>query len=245
MGYTPGANRLRDADNAKAAVPGFTGKAVSNNTPDRAPQLVRAYVNQPGTHLVLVYNEPLASAFPNTAAFTVNVDDSTRGVSTLASDPSQPAKMALILASDVNVGQTVTVSYDTASAGGTNKKIQDAAGNFAASFTNESVSNNTAPVFSSAAVNGSALTITFDAALDEAAGSVPAATDFAVTVGSDTVSLAETDPVAVSGSTVTLTLAKAVLRNDTLTVGYTPGTNKLKDADNAMAVGGRPSSTSQ
>ena len=42
---------------------------------------------------------------------------------------------------------------------------------------------------------------------------MPAAGDFAVTVGSDMVSLAETDPVAVSGSTVTLTLAKAVLRN--------------------------------
>ena len=65
-----------------------------------------------------------------------------------------------------------------------------------------------AGAFSSAAVNGSALTITFDGALDAAAGSRPAGTDFAVTVGGDAASLAATNPVAVRGSTVTLTAGR-------------------------------------
>ena len=48
-------------------------------------------------------------------------------------------------------------------------------------------------------------------------------------------SLAATNPVAVSGSGVTLTLAEAVRNGDTVTVAYTaPGTGAvLQDADNA------------
>ena len=54
-------------------------------------------------------------------------------------------------------------------------------------------------------------------------------------VGGSAVSLAATDPVAVSGSGVTLTLAEAVRNGETVTVAYTaPGTGaKLQDADNA------------
>ena len=82
-------------------------------------------------------------------------------------------------------------------------------------------------------MHGDELTITFNGGLATDAGSLPAGRDFAVTVGGEAASLADTAPV-VSGSTVTLVLAEAVLRIDTLTVGYTPGTNRLKDADNAM-----------
>ena len=55
---------------------------------------------------------------------------------------------------------------------------------------------------------GAVLTLTFDEALDT--GSVPAASDFTVTTGGGaTAALADTTPVAVSGTTVTLTLAAA------------------------------------
>ena len=86
-------------------------------------------------------------------------------------------------------------------------------------------------------MNGDELTITFDGDLATDAGSTPAGTDFAVKAtrgGTERdVELTDTAPV-VSGKTVTLTLAEAVLSIDTLTVGYTPGTNKLKDSDKEM-----------
>ena len=76
---------------------------------------------------------------------------------------------------------------------------------------------------------GAVLTLTFDEALDT--GSVPAGTDFTVTTGGGaTEALADTTPVAVSGTTVTLTLAAAPAATaQELTVGYTAGTNPLRD----------------
>ena len=50
-------------------------------------------------------------------------------------------------------------------------------------------------------------------------------------VGGTAVSLASSNPVAVSGSTVTLTLAAAVVAADTVTVSYAvPSSNPIQDA---------------
>ena len=91
--------------------------------------------------------------------------------------------------------------------------------------TAQSVTNNTpadtngaAVVFSSASVIWRTLTVTFDEALDE--DSVPAASQFFVTVGADRVNVAS-GGVAVSGVTVTLTLQSAVTHGDTVLVRYT------------------------
>ena len=112
--------------------------------------------------------------------------------------------------------------------------LQDLSGNEVAEIPFQTaVTNNTPPGLASAAVNGATLVLTFNGGLDT--GSVLAAGDFTVTVGGSPVSLAETNPVAVSGSAVTLTLAAAVERLDTLAVSYTPpGTSPLRDADKAM-----------
>ena len=97
------------------------------------------------------------------------------------------------------------------------------------------VTNNTPPAYSSSSVNGDELTITFDGGLATDAGSLPAGSDFAVTVGEGK-RRAWRRPTRwrSAASTVTLALAEAVLSIDTLTVGYTPGANKLKAAANAM-----------
>ena len=77
-------------------------------------------------------------------------------------------------------------------------------------------------------MNGKALTVTFDEALDT--GSVPAPGAFWVTVESSRRYVA-TGGVAISGKVVTLTLASAVLDTDTVKVRYTkPSTNPLQDA---------------
>ena len=92
-----------------------------------------------------------------------------------------------------------------------------------------------APTLTAAAVNGTALTLTFSEALD--ADSKPAAHAFAVSVEGTARTV---DAVALSGSTVELTLASAVASSETVTVGYTAPTGAsatpLQDAaGNAVA----------
>lgn len=84
-----------------------------------------------------------------------------------------------------------------------------------------------APLFTSALVSNGVrnkIVMTYDGALDT--GSVPATTDFAVSGGKSV-----TD-VAISGSTVTLTVDSSYIYVDTITVSYTKGSNPLK-ADGA------------
>ena len=73
-----------------------------------------------------------------------------------------------------------------------------------------------APVLSSANVDGDALTLTFDEALD--GNSVPDASAFSVAVDGTARGVSG---VSMSGSSVTLTLASAVVSDEAVTVGYT------------------------
>ncbi len=84
------------------------------------------------------------------------------------------------------------------------------------------------PVFQSATVDGTALTLTFTETLDTA--SVPAPVAFHVTVNNARRNVAS-GGVAISGATVTLTLASAVVSGDTVKVRYTkPSANPLQSA---------------
>ena len=92
-----------------------------------------------------------------------------------------------------------------------------------------------APVLSSAGVDGDALTLTFGEGLDE--DSKPASDAFSVAVDGAARGVSD---VSISGSTLTLTLASAVLAGETVTVSYTvpagANANPLRDtADNAAA----------
>ena len=91
----------------------------------------------------------------------------------------------------------------------------------------------TAPTVASAAVDGGTLTLTFSEELTEAP--VPAVTTFTVSVGG---SQRGVDSVAISGSTVSLTLASSVTSTDAVTVNYAVPSEaaaaRLKDlSDNA------------
>ena len=93
-----------------------------------------------------------------------------------------------------------------------------------------------APVLDSATVNGTALKLSYDEALDE--GSVPAGTAYTVSVGGTAVALAGTAPVTVSGMTATLTLAVAAAHGQVVTVSYAvPAANPLQDAAGNDAAG--------
>ena len=97
-------------------------------------------------------------------------------------------------------------------------------------FANDArTSDTTPPTLETAEVNGATMTLTYDETLDTA--SVPAASDYTVSVADATRSLASATPVAVSGSTVALTLSSAVTPGQTVTVSYAvPSTNPVQDA---------------
>ncbi|MYK91572.1 MAG: leucine-rich repeat protein, partial [Synechococcus sp. SB0669_bin_8] len=113
--------------------------------------------------------------------------------------------------------------------------VNEAGDGAAASVTATPVVDITAPSLSSAEGSNTTLTLTYDEALDT--GSVPAGAAFTVKVNGTAVNLATSNPVAVSGSTVTLNLAGAVGIGKTVTVSYAaPTANPIQDsADNAAA----------
>ena len=83
-----------------------------------------------------------------------------------------------------------------------------------------------APLLTGAAVDGNTLVLTFSEDL-EVTPTLPAASDFSVTVDSGTP--AAPSSVSISGAEVTLTLAAAVTSGQTVTVSYTAGSNPIQD----------------
>ena len=81
--------------------------------------------------------------------------------------------------------------------------------------------DNTAPTFVSAAVSGSALTVTFSENMDTSAGAKAAKSAFAVTVAGSSRTV---NSYTLSGKTATLTLASAVTAGQSVTVAYTKPT---------------------
>ena len=85
-----------------------------------------------------------------------------------------------------------------------------------------------APTVTRARISGASLTITFSENLD--GDSMPPTTAFTVNVDDTTVDLASGSTAAITGNTVTLTLAEAPSSGSTITVSYArPGTGNLRD----------------
>ena len=104
-----------------------------------APELSSATVNE--TVLTLAWSEPLdAASQPAAGAFTVTVGTAGRTVSGVAVSGSA---VTLTLASAVAADETVTVGY-TVPADAEAARIEDAAGNAAAGFAAQAVTNETA-----------------------------------------------------------------------------------------------------
>ena len=195
-----------------------------------APTFSSAAVNAAGTKVVLTYSEALSATTAGGSDFSVMVGGVSRSVSSVAVSGST---VELTLASAVVQGETVTVAYTDPTAGNDSSAVQDSAGNDAASLSATSVTNNstvdgTAPTFVSAATNtaGTTITLTYSEALS---ATTAGGSDFSVMVAGVSRSVSG---VAVSGSTVVLTLASAVGEGQSVTVAYTqPGSaNAVKDS---------------
>ena len=150
-------------------------------------------------------------------------------VSGLPAGLSFDADTRKITGTPTAVAGATTVTYTAAD----DDKTTDSADTASLTFTiTVEATDSTAPVYESAAVDESTLTMTWDENLDTS--SVPAKTAFTVKVGGTAVDLADTGAVAISGRTVTLMLASAVTSTSTVTVSYTKptgdGAKPLQDA---------------
>ena len=215
----PGIPRIADLDHGRqATLPGHKVDVA-------IPTLTSATVN--GTSLVMNFTEPLgaAASLANTA-FRVEKNGVTTALTLSSTAPAISGSMVtltLAAASSVSASDTnVLVSY-TKPTTGTANKLVDAAGKEAASFTDQPVGNlladSTAPELAAAvlAADGLTLTLTYNEALKTT--SVPDRDVFTVEAtpiggSEETLNLAATSGVSVTGSTVVLKLARPMAHND-------------------------------
>ena len=87
----------------------------------------------------------------------------------------------------------------------------------------DTTTDTTLPLLSTATVDGITLTLTYNEALG---ASTPSTGTYTVTAAGNPV---DVNSVAISGMTVTLTLATAVTGGDTVTLSYAPGANPVQD----------------
>ncbi|MCW8209398.1 hypothetical protein D8B24_20845, partial [Verminephrobacter aporrectodeae subsp. tuberculatae] len=253
VSYTKPATGAVVQDAAGNDAANFSDQAVTNNTPadTTPPQLIttgdttRPKVS--GDQLVLSFNDTSnldanLDHKPANGAFTVLVNGVANAVTSVSVE-AQAKTVTLTLSTAVSHGQTVTVAYADPTTGNDANAIQDAAGNDAASFAATAVTNNTpapadttAPVFSSAAVTGDQLVLSFDDTSNLDADPIHKPANGAFTVLVNGVANAVTSAtVEAQAKTVTLTLSTAVSHGQTVTVAYADPTtgndaNAIQDA---------------
>ena len=189
-----------------------------------APTLQYAIVN--GSSLVLTFSEALnsqAGFTPLPSAFAVRVSGSAVSVTQAVVSGST---VTLSLATAVDYGAAVSLSYTDLSASNDVAVVQDLAGNDAASFSNINVLNNTpdsaAPTLLSATVTGNQLTLLFSETLNSNSGYLPALTNMTVNAAGVAVGIVSG---SLNGSTATLTLSNAVNADDYVTFNYSAPNN--------------------
>ena len=238
VSYTPGTNPIRDVAGNEAEA--LSRVPVSNETPDTtAPGVISlAISSNPGSDQAYAAGDEIEVTV--TFSETVEVEGTPQlrlrvGARTrTASYQEGSATAALVFGYEVAEGDEDTggVSIEAGRITLNGGTIKDEADN-PAELAHEAVAaqaghkvDGVRPVFVSAAVDDSSLTLTYGETLD--GGSRPAPGDFTVEVDGAGRSVTG---VSVSGSVVTLTLSTAVEHGDTgIRVSYTPGTNPIQDA---------------
>ncbi len=210
----------------------FTNRAVVNNTVAPTPVLSGARISADGAVLTLTFSLALDSSSagtPGTATFSLA--GTAAAVGSVSVDG---ASVTLALDPPADAGESVTVTY-APPGDATQPRLRSLAhSQAAAAFDMEAVTNRAdgKPRPTAATVDGSALVVRFDRALD--AASIPAASAFTVSGSSATV-----PGVAILGRELTLTLSGTVTHLETLTLTYAaPGASPLKRAGRELNVDG-------
>ena len=245
VSYTPGVNPIRDLPGNEAEA--LSRVPVSNETPDTtAPGVISlAISSNPGSDQAYAVEDVIevTVTFSETVEVTgtpqlrLRVGSSNRTADYLRGTDTEE----LVFGYEVADGHEDTdgVSIEAGRITLNGGTIEDEADN-PAELAHEAVAaqvghkvDGVRPVFVSAAVDGSSLTLTYGETLD--GGSRPAPEDFTVEVEG---SGRSASGVSVSGSVVTLTLNPAVEHEDTgIRVSYTPDTNPIRDAVGNDALG--------
>ena len=228
VSYAAGTNPIQDASGNDAA--GLTDQAVTNN-------IGAVSLTDRGEGCAACPDAPTGFARPGPGhgQITVSWTPATSGGSATSwtlSSPKQGFGGTLLTLSASARSHTFS-NLEAGAAYDVRVQGVNGSGNGDSGQANGVVALDTEPPsLSGAAVNGTALTLTYNENLD--AGSVPAAGDFTVTVDGSgrTVSMVE-----VSEATITLTLASAVRAAETVTVSYAAGTNPIQDASGNDAAG--------
>lgn len=208
--------------------------ATNGSTYDTvAPTFVSGAMNGPKTKMILTFSETLSATVPTAGQFRYRVNSGSSITPTTAVVVSG-STVEVTLNAAIADGNTIEFTYTDSTAGNDTAAIQDTSGNDAATIstftTVANVTDLVAPIVQSAAVDaaGTSLTITYNEALNS---TTAASGDFAVRVGG---SLRSVTGVAVSGSTVVLTLSPAVERNEVVTVAYAAPASNAASTNNAI-----------
>ena len=222
--------RLRDADQGMMAVAGFEGTAVTNHA-DTAPVVVLAEVN--GHDVTFTFDQVLSdAAIPESGTFSVDID----GIRAIGVNVAGNGVL-VTLSEAVQDGATVTGSYAPAGRGTLRDPSDLLVAAFSIPLTNVT---DTAPKLLSAEtdVDGTALVLTFNEALDASSDGSPPLSNLEVTG-----TAAEPIGLQIEGATATLALEPPALEGDDISVAYEPPVEetagRLRDGDQGMlAVAG-------
>ena len=234
-------NVLVDASGNDNAVASFTDQEVRNDTEHAGPTLVSGTIREQTVRLY--FSKDLASGSPAASQFAVTgTPDNLGAVSSPSIGTGDTANIiTLTMANAAAEGQPVSVVITDTTG------IADADGNAAPAVAAFALTNTRGnapgdPSLTGAAVNGDALTLSYDQRL---LARYPPAADFSVTTSATdpapTVSAVDISP-GTSTSTVALTLSKAVTHADTVTVSYSkdnPPRLQNEWGEQAPALSGR------
>lgn len=201
---------------AAPSIPAYVSSAIENATPGI---------------LEMTYSLTLANMTPAASAFSVRVNSATRTVNAVSISGT---KVRLTLASPILYGDVVTVAYSKPSS----NPLQTAAGGQATNLSAQTATNRVNstiipvgpvyPVYVSSAVENETPTkieIIYSIPLSNV---LPAVSSFTVNINSVSRPVSS---VAISGSSIILTLLTPVIFGDVVKVSYTkPGTNALQSS---------------
>ena len=236
VSYTQSGTKIEDLAGNDAA--NFSSQVVSN--PDRAPRLASAKIN--ATRMILTFDEALnASNVPALSRFVVRKN----GVRNLGSQylsgtvaiSDKTATLTLASTTTLDPSDVITISYSTFAGPNT---LQDANGNRVASFTDAPVTNELTdadrPTVQSGTVSGRTIALTFNKTLKAPPG---ASLRQAFILGRRGHEDQHPSAVAVSGSTVTLTLSDdaPIKADENFYLSYFP---EFADADDRLQATSGP-----
>jgi len=222
VSYTkPTSNPLQTASGVQLA--SLATQPVANNVAGATPVFVNSLVgNATPSILEMNYDQALANLVPDKSAFKVQVNGTTRNISSVAVSGT---RVQITLLTAIVYGNVVTVAYTKP----TINPLQTASGVQLASLATQPVDNNVvgaAPVFVNSLVGNASpaiLEMNYDQVLANLAPDISA---FKVQVNGNTRNISS---VAVSGTKVQITLLTAIVYGNVVTVAYTkPANNPLQ-----------------